>query len=412
MTKPPPRRSLRIFIAHASDCLTDHHPHGDGLVAEAFIRHLAERDHRIEVAIERAFLQRPMLGNVTLHPIVIGSAFRRLPRLGLVVGVRRLFRRLQAQQPFDIVHQLNPVFTGISLAVTGLHDKVVLGPFVPHWPTPTEVADRRWTTTVARDWLSRIQQRQATALLVTTPAALSRVKCPITDGEPLVVEVPHGIDVDVFRQRATLPSGPSILFLANMWRRKGIFTLLRAFERICHALPQATLTIAGRGSDEQLVKEAVDSHPGRRAIEMIGNVARADVPALLRSHAVYCLPSFGEPFGMTILEAMASGVPVVTSTAGGPGFLVDSDGGRLVRPDDDVQLAASLIEILASPDLQRSMGQHNRAIAERRFSWPRVIDRLEDAYYRVLREERSPLGDADARSTTLAPPSRPITCRS
>jgi len=60
---------------------------------------------------------------------------------------------------------------------------------------------------------------------------------------------------------------------------------------------------------------------------------------------------------MSLLEAMASGKPVVVTDAGGPHYIVDSDGGRKVPPHDPIALADALIEILASPELQRRMGR-------------------------------------------------------
>ena len=294
---------------HASDCVTDYMPHGDGLVAEAFIRHLALRGHRIHVATESVALRQPMPPGVTLHP-ASPAALRN--RLAFMVHVRRLLRQLRRTTSFDVIHQFNPVFTGMSLATLGLRHCVVLGPFVPYWPRDEGVAASSWLATRARDWISMLQQRHAHALLVTTPAALSRVNVTSVAGRPRIFEVPHGIDLDRFPARASVPGTPSILFLANLWKRKGIFNLLRAFALVRTTVPAARLTIAGRGSDEEMVRDAVAQHQHRDAITITGNVSRDDVPAMLRAHAVDCLPSSGEPFGMTILEAMASGVPIVT----------------------------------------------------------------------------------------------------
>jgi glycosyltransferase involved in cell wall biosynthesis len=100
------------------------------------------------------------------------------------------------------------------------------------------------------------------------------------------------------------------------------------------------------------------------------------------------MPSFGEPFGMSLLEAMSSGKPVVVTDAGGAGHLVDTRGGRKVTPGDAPELARALGEILASPALQRQMGAHNRAAIEDVYSWDRVIARLEDVYRALVRKAR------------------------
>ena len=92
---------------------------------------------------------------------------------------------------------------------------------------------------------------------------------------------------------------------------------------------------------------------------------------------------------MAILEAMACGVPVVTTNLAGPAFLVDDKGGRLVPPDDSDALAKALIEILQSSALRAAMGCHNRAVVERRFTWDRVLDALEGAYHATLDQTAS-----------------------
>jgi len=100
--------------------------------------------------------------------------------------------------------------------------------------------------------------------------------------------------------------------------------------------------------------------------------------------AVYCLPSFGEPFGMSALEAMACARPVVATRAGGLQHLVDDDGGYTVPPGDAAALATALAALLADPGKRARMGQHNRRRVEEHYAWPRVTDRLEDAYGEAL----------------------------
>jgi glycosyltransferase involved in cell wall biosynthesis len=103
---------------------------------------------------------------------------------------------------------------------------------------------------------------------------------------------------------------------------------------------------------------------------------------------VYCLPSYGEPYGMTALEAMACARPVVATAAGGLQHMVPDDGGRKVPPGDPAALAGALRELLADPALRRSMGERNRAEVEQRFAWSRVGDRLEQIYAEAVSARR------------------------
>jgi D-inositol-3-phosphate glycosyltransferase len=91
---------------------------------------------------------------------------------------------------------------------------------------------------------------------------------------------------------------------------------------------------------------------------------------------------------MTALEAMACAKPVVATDAGGLRHLVPDEGGRKVAPGDPEALAAALQEIVSAPERQRAMGRHNRRIVEERYSWARVVDRLEDAYREAMTHPR------------------------
>ena len=128
------------------------------------------------------------------------------------------------------------------------------------------------------------------------------------------------------------------------------------------------------------VRRAIAVSGCAERIELNGPVPRAEAPALLRAHSVYCLPSFGEPYATTVLEAMACGRPVVVTDTGGLPHMLPEAGGLRVKQGDAAALAVALVKILLSPDLQRSMGAANRAHVEQHHSWTRVVNELEDIY--------------------------------
>jgi glycosyltransferase involved in cell wall biosynthesis len=108
------------------------------------------------------------------------------------------------------------------------------------------------------------------------------------------------------------------------------------------------------------------------------------MPELARQCTVYCHPSYGEPLGNSALEVMACGKPIVGTNAGGLGLLIQEQGGRKVPPRDAKALAAALIEILESPQLQGMMGAFNRRLLEGTYSWDQVVEQLESVYQTVL----------------------------
>lgn len=393
---PEPLRPLSLFIAHPSELLTDHLPHGDGLVSYGFVRRLAERGHDVHVAAQRVDIRAPLPPKLHLYVLMPRSDTSVADRFAFMVRMRLLFRRLSQRIRFDLVHQMNPVFTGLSLSLTGTRTPLVLGTFVPRWHGAADAAGGTAPITQRAkqrvlSWLARIQQSRAAGLLLATPEAISRIEDPERLRDR-IYEVPHGIDLARFPPRHDPPARPSVLFLANVIRRKGIFTLLEAFEQVARLMPEVELVIAGSGGDLAEVRARIDTMPALR-VRVLGRVERSDVPDLMRQHSVYCLPSYGEPFATSILEAMACGLPVVATRAGGVPHLVGDGGGRLVEPRDPGALAEALVEVLRSIPLQRTMGVHNRQRVEREFEAEAAVDRLEAAYTSILQKTRAAEGD-------------------
>lgn len=387
--------ALSIFVVHPSALLTDHRPHGDGLAAHSFIAGLAARGHRLHVAVEDVDLERDLGPAVTLHRVARPARNAAARRLGFALGVRSLFTRLQRETSLDVAHQLNPVDAGLSLFLPRSRVPLVLGPYVPLWPpgaiglrdTPSQ---RLLGPPVngLRSAFAALQQRRATMLLLSTPAARERLKGP---GRALVRELPYGIDVHAFGEGVEdggQDDGP-ILFLAGLEPWKGINTLLDAFEMAAGDLGERRLVIAGDGSLEASVRARVAASSVGGRIDVLGRVERDRVPALLGAAALYCLPSVREPFGISALEAMACGLPVVATDAGGVRHLVGQGGGRLVPPGDAAALAGALRELAGSPELRRAMGARNRLLVRERYAWDRVVVRLEAAYREAIALERS-----------------------
>ena len=238
--------------------------------------------------------------------------------------------------------------------------------------------------------IAAFQQRQARALLVTTPAAVSRIPEAARSPER-VFTMPHGIDPAAYAGVSSPPATPAVLFLGGLEVRKGIFTLLDAFERVAERLPTCRLVIAGEGGQWDVVCRKIARMTAGDRITMLGRVRREQIPELMRACTLYCLPSYGEPFGMSLLEAMASGKPVVVTDAGGAAHIVEAGGGRKAAVGMPEPLAEAMLEILASPHLQARMGAFNRARIEKNYAWESVITQLEGIYASLLPA-------ADARS--------------
>jgi len=203
--------------------------------------------------------------------------------------------------------------------------------------------------------------------------------------------VPCGVDTSVFTPdgpAAPRTGRPRLLALGRLVERKGVATVLAALAR----LPDAELVVAGGPprrdldiSDEyRLLRDAAEWHGVTDRVTFTGSVARAEVPALIRSADVVACTPWYEPFGIVALEAMACGVPVVASAVGGlADSVVDQQTGWLVPPRDPAVLASALGQLLADPAKRAALGAAGADRARRRYSWRGVAAQTEAVYLRL-----------------------------
>jgi glycosyltransferase involved in cell wall biosynthesis len=396
------RNSLNIFVPHCSDLLTDHLPHGDGLIAHGFIANLARRGHRLHVAAQRLELREPLHRNVTVHEIPLSRSGRISSRLEYMLRIRGLLNKLKKDCQFDLIHQLNPVFTGMSLSLMGSGLPLVLGAYDARWPDdPDSMSSRgKWmgrALAYGRIAISEAQQRQADALILTTPAACNRVPRLRAVGDRVHM-LPHAVDTKLFSPEVGWDSAerlqaeqqrPSILFFANVLHRKGIFTLVDAFPSVAREFPASILRIAGDGPELAEVKRRVAGLGCPGQVEFLGRQEHAQAPLLYRGCSVYCLPSHGEPYGATAVEAMSCARALVVTDAGGLRYFVHDRGGKRVPVGDAASLANALIELLRNPAERRAMGLYNRQLVETTMSWDRVVQQLEEIYEKALQRASS-----------------------
>lgn len=182
--------------------------------------------------------------------------------------------------------------------------------------------------------------------------------------------IPYSVDTDLYvpgdprRVGVGLPeSGPVALFVGNMYspddHRKGLPDLLEAFGAARQLVPDATLAVAGR-------VEGVTCPGG---VLVLGEVAPERLVGLYQASDVFVLPSHGDNLPVTVLEAMATGLPVLGTRVGGiPEQVVEGETGLLVEAGDQIALADALATLLASEDRRTAMGRAGRSRCEERFS--------------------------------------------
>ena len=188
-----------------------------------------------------------------------------------------------------------------------------------------------------------------------------------------IVSIHNGLDLAEFdRPRENIGNGTQsryILCVAMHNEKKGIDVLLRAFAKIQDREPRLRLVLAGDGPLRSQLESLAESLGIAAKVDFRGRQGRAEIAALLAGCEVFVLPSRSEPFGIVLLEAMACGKPVVSTTAGGiPEIIDDRNTGILVEPDNPTALAAALTAVLQQPNLRSAIAKGGYYAVHRRFS--------------------------------------------
>jgi phosphatidylinositol alpha-mannosyltransferase len=211
---------------------------------------------------------------------------------------------------------------------------------------------------------------------------------PYVPGEFRII--PCGIDLQRFLP-PHVPAGHRpyvrrVLFVGRLDARKGIEVLLRAFPAVTKSVPGVRLSIAGGGPMEPQARRTVEELGITAAVEFLGPVRPEDLPLTYAGCDVYCAPSLGgEALGIVLLEAMASGTPVVASRI--PGYdetVRDGIDGILVPPADPDALASSLISVLTDESRRRTLAAAGLERAQE-YAWPRVAGRTLEFYRELIR---------------------------
>ncbi len=202
--------------------------------------------------------------------------------------------------------------------------------------------------------------------------------------------IANGVDTSLFqpvdaatkarlRRELELPDGPLVIFAGRLAPEKRVGNLLDVWPRLLARFPAAHLLILGTGPEEARLQEQGGQH-----VHFGGAVQQ--VAPYLQAADIWVLPSAAEGFSVAMLEALATGLPVVLTDVGGArDAIVDTVNGLLIPPDDLTALEHALDRLLADPDLCLRLGQAGRARVEQEYALPIIAARLRDLYADLAR---------------------------
>ena len=234
------------------------------------------------------------------------------------------------------------------------------------------------SSTLVRMSLSR-------ARIVAVPSRFLR-KIFARHGVPAEV-VPNIVDLNVFAPRAVsaqLPAAPHVVVTRNL---EGIYdneTAIRALSLVRKEFPSCWMSIAGIGPEEEKLRQVAIDCGVADAVAFVGRLGREAIAALYQSADIALNPSRVDNMPNSILEALATGVPVVSTQVGGVPYMVDHGRTALLVPPQDPQaMADSIVRLLRDRDLAHRLASAGLADVQQ-FGWPAVKNQWIDIYARLM----------------------------
>jgi glycosyltransferase involved in cell wall biosynthesis len=322
----------------------------------------------------------------------------RIPRLEAFIFAFRLFKILQKRKSeFDVVQIHAPV--GF---VYGFRRKLRRSSGLPPYVMMLHGIEERRIYTMAREakkgrawyfrWKNRVWQRiyhmplyrwailTADHAVVINQETWTMLQLKYNCEIGRVWYVPNGVERQYFINREYAQGDARrLLFVGGWLDHKGVYYLRDGFEQLAKRNPQLRLTIAGCSVNAETIRKFFPPSVHDR-LDVIPFISRKEMPALYAQHDIFAFPSLFEGLPVVLLEAMATGMPVVTTETCGMKDVVEDDyNGLLVKPADTAAFVAATGRLIHSAELRERLGRAAQQTMMRH-AWDRVAEQLEGIF--------------------------------
>ena len=345
-------------------------------------RHLTERRHDVHVVtlLDRGLPKESVEDGFHIHRIALGK----VRWLEAVWFWLRMFWLLRRMNP-DVVHiqSINPFAIPAVLARKFLRKPYVVCGRGSDVYLP-------WRRFRFKKPISSLLLKNASIVIALTED-MRRAMRKICDRD--IIVVPNGIDLEQFenlsrkRARSELQIEEQekvILFVGKLLPVKGVQYLIQAMDIIRRREADARLLLVGDGDQRDCLRSLVKQLNLGKHVTFVGWVSNEKVPKYMAASDVFVLPSLSEGFALVILEAMASGLPIVATRVGGlPDIVKERRNGFLVEPRSPMEIAEKILLLSADGELRRRFSRNNKRKVKA-YSWPAVVTRIEEIYLSCL----------------------------
>jgi glycosyltransferase involved in cell wall biosynthesis len=320
------------------------------------------------------------------HAQVIGVPVIPLPMypdIGIALPHPDVWRKVETFAP-DVIHVVNPVVLGASgVQIARSTGTPLVASFHTHLPRYLGHYALGFLEPLAWDWLRTLHNQAVINLCVSRPIADELIAKGF---ERVRVAWRGGVDVELFnpgrasdQMRMRLGGdgkGPLLLYVGRMSAEKGLERLRGPLD----AMPNSRLAMVGDGPH----RPALERHFDGSRVRFLGRLQGEELAAAYASADVFLFPSETDTFGLVVLEALASGCPVVAARAGGVSdILRDGKDGLLFDPNDESALTAAVTQ-LANPSAMRQLMRWSGRMRAEAWSWEAAVDDLRRNYREAI----------------------------
>jgi N-acetyl-alpha-D-glucosaminyl L-malate synthase BshA len=353
------------------------HLAGTEIATYNLAKHLAARGHEVHVITtwDDGLPKESTLEGILVHRIRV----MRIPLLGFASYFVGAFRVIVRVNP-DLIHSQSIPTALHSL----LMKKVLKKPYVV-WARGSDI----YLPSRLDKLFCRFTLKKASTVITLTADMKKNIRS-ICQQEAIVI--PNGIDLDKFN---ALPresvrnclnvreDGKIVLFVGTLRTVKGVRYLIHAMRIVSQKELGARLILVGDGEERQYLEKLTRDLNLGDSVTFLGKVLNEKVPEYMAAADVFVLPSLSEGFPVVILEAMASGLPIIaTIVRGMPEIVHDGENGFLVQARNPAQIAKRLILLLEDDQLRGKISRNNKERVND-YTWEKVIDSIEQVYRKV-----------------------------
>ena len=344
--------------------------------AAEFVR----RGHQVRL-VAGARSHRPVPPTIRGVPVLTAPVHQVVPGAGFsgLLSPRLLGRLGPAVRGADLVHvhlSRDLVATPFALGALAVGTPLVVQCNGMVDPSSRMLA-RPFDALATRRVLTR-----AGAVLCLTDRERQDLEAVVGAGLDRVSQLPNGVPTDEVNPTRRDPR--LVVFAARLHARKRPELFVQAAARLLRSMPDARFVIIGPDEGRlAAVRADIRTLGVAHAVSYLGPLPHAEVMRWLARAAVHVLPSVAEPYGMTILEAMSVGTPVVVMDCCALAQDVRDTGAGLVTDADPDHIGAAVGRLLADDESRATAGERGRQAAVERFGIGAVVDRLESIYHQV-----------------------------